>query len=167
MKVISYGAAKTVTGSTHMLVLDDKKILIDCGLFQGVDEEKSEELGFDPKEVDAVLLTHAHIDHCGRLPMLVKNGFKGKIYCTNPTYELSRLMLLDTAKVMLENYKSHMRRFQRGSIKEMPLEPLYDEDMSSIFRHYFCPKYIISFIVRRYDPKGKTHSNRRAKKRNG
>jgi metallo-beta-lactamase family protein len=117
MKVISYGAAKTVTGSAHMLILDDKKILIDCGLFQGVDEEKSEELGFDPKEVDAVLLTHAHIDHWGRLPMLVKNGFKGKIYCTNPTYELSRLMLLDTAKVMLENYKSHMRRFQRGSIK--------------------------------------------------
>ncbi len=128
MKVISYGAAKTVTGSAHMLLLEDKKILVDCGLFQGVDEEKSEELGFDPKEVDAVLLTHAHIDHCGRIPMLVKNGFRGKIYCTRPTYELSRLMLLDTAKVMLENYKSHMKRFQRGALKEMPLEPLYDED---------------------------------------
>ncbi len=128
MKVISYGAVKTVTGSAHMLILDNKKILIDCGLFQGADEKKSEELGFDPKEVDGVLLTHAHIDHCGRIPMLVKNGFKGKIYCTNPTYELSRLMLLDTAKVMLENYKSHLKRFQRGSLKDMPEEPLYDED---------------------------------------
>ncbi len=128
MKVISYGAAKTVTGSAHMLIIDDKKILIDCGLFQGVDEEQSEELGFDPKEVDAVLLTHAHIDHCGRIPMLVKYEFKGKIYCTRPTYELSRLMLLDTAKVMLEHYKSAMKRFQRGTLKDMPVEPLYDED---------------------------------------
>jgi Predicted exonuclease of the beta-lactamase fold involved in RNA processing len=126
MKVISYGAAKTVTGSAHMLILDDKKILIDCGLFQGVDEQKSEELGFDPKEVDVVLLTHAHIDHCGRIPMLIKNGFKGKIYCTNPTYELSRLMLLDTAKVMLENYKSNMRRFQRGSIKSKQINDIQE-----------------------------------------
>lgn len=80
MRVIPYGGAKRVTGSCFYVEVRDVRLLIDCGMFQGEDEEKNyQPFTFDPKKLDYVILTHAHIDHCGRIPLLVKEGFKGKI----------------------------------------------------------------------------------------
>ncbi|MCL4322152.1 MAG: MBL fold metallo-hydrolase [Deltaproteobacteria bacterium] len=128
MIIKSFGAAKNVTGSCHLLT-DDKdgiNIMVDCGLFQERDfEDKNYELGFDPKKVDYLILTHAHIDHCGRIPFLVKSGFKGQILCTKPTYQLSKVLLLDTGKIMFENYKYELKKSLRKNEKKPEL--LYDE----------------------------------------
>ncbi len=107
MNITFLGAAGTVTGSSYLLTTDNgEKILIDMGMFQGNEEIMSinnEPLQFDPKSIDAVILTHAHIDHNGRLPMLAKHGYKGPIYMTEATQLLSELTLLDSAKIAAEN----------------------------------------------------------------
>src|SRR5579871_3231569 len=100
MKVSFHGADRDVTGSCHLLEAAGKKILIDCGMLQGsreLDEENARPFGFDAQEIDTVLLTHAHLDHCGRLPLLVKRGFKGEIIATAATAELARLVIMDAA----------------------------------------------------------------------
>jgi metallo-beta-lactamase family protein len=100
MKLSFHGAAEGVTGSCHLLQTGGHRILVDCGLFQGnreLHEDNSAPLGFDPASLDCVLLTHAHLDHCGRLPLLVKRGFRGQIVATKATCELARLVLLDAA----------------------------------------------------------------------
>lgn len=126
MRVIPYGGAKRVTGSCFYVEVRDVRLLIDCGMFQGEDEEKNyQPFTFDPKKLDYVILTHAHIDHCGRIPLLVKEGFKGKIICTEPTAKLSRFMLLDASKVMYENYKTLLKKLVRTG--KVPREPLYEE----------------------------------------
>lgn len=90
----SFGAAGQVTGSCHLLEINDTKILIDCGMFQGEDKDRNEDpFGFDPASIDFLLVTHAHLDHIGRIPLLVKQGFKGEILCTRATFAISRLML--------------------------------------------------------------------------
>ena len=103
MKIKFCGAAQTVTGSCHLITLDnDYKILLDCGLFQGhagALDELNSSWHFDPKEIDVMILSHAHIDHCGRIPKLVKDGFKGLIYCTHGTRDLANIMLMDTAHI--------------------------------------------------------------------
>lgn len=101
LKLSFFGAAETVTGSCYLLESDNHKILVDCGLFQGVDvyERNYENFDFDPREVDCVILTHAHMDHSGLLPKLVRNGFSGKIFLTPPTAQLSEILLLDAAKI--------------------------------------------------------------------
>ncbi len=128
MKVIPYGGAKTVTGSCFYVEARGLKLLIDCGMFQGLEERKNHEpFPFDPKEIDYLVLTHAHIDHCGRIPLLVREGFKGKIISTEPTAKLARLMLLDASKVMYENYKTALKKLQRtGKVPEPPLYEEYD-----------------------------------------
>ncbi|MFA6528825.1 MAG: MBL fold metallo-hydrolase, partial [Candidatus Gracilibacteria bacterium] len=91
MQFISYGAAREVTGSKHMIIVNGKKVLLDCGSFQGHRDEakeKNKNLPFKAAELDAVILSHAHIDHSGNLPTLVKQGFKGTIYCTQATKDL-------------------------------------------------------------------------------
>ena len=101
----SYGATQEVTGSCHLLNVDGFRLLIDCGLYQGDINnyfKNWEEFGFSAKNVDAVILTHAHLDHCGRLPKLIKEGFKGKIYTTPPTAELVAIVLADNLKIMAE-----------------------------------------------------------------
>lgn len=101
----SYGAAGEVTGSCHLLQVDGFRLLIDCGLYQGGEDnyfKNWEEFGFVAKNVDAVILTHAHLDHCGRLPKLVKEGFSGKIYTTPPTAKLTEIVLADNLKIMAE-----------------------------------------------------------------
>lgn len=98
----SFGAAKNVTGSCHLLCVDDEQYLLDCGIFQGNPElevKNMEEFGFDPKEISHVLLSHAHADHSGRLPLLVRQGFNGNIYCTSATRDLSHVILTDAVKV--------------------------------------------------------------------
>jgi len=128
--VISYGAAETVTGSCHLLELENgEQILIDCGMFQGGEEERNAEaFGFDPAQVDFLLLTHAHLDHCGRVPKLVKEGFAKTIVATRPTFDLAEVILLDSAKIMLEDYETRFKKeLRRGSEGEVA-PPLYGED---------------------------------------
>ena len=104
--VQSYGATKVVTGSAHLLSLDNgTKILIDCGMFQGENEDKnSQPLEFDASEVDYLIFTHAHLDHVGRSPILFKNGFRGEVIATKPTLNLARIIMLDSAHLMKEEY---------------------------------------------------------------
>src|SRR3954453_9275879 len=106
------GAAETVTGSQYLLDTGRAKVLIDCGMFQGPPEERIRNavpFAYDPKEVDAMLLTHAHLDHCGQIPRLVKSGFAGPIYATAGTIELAALVLLDSGKLQQEFAKREMR----------------------------------------------------------
>ncbi len=120
------GAAGEVTGSRHLLTLPGGKLLLDCGMFQGHREEsdaKSRRFLFKPEEVDAVLLSHAHIDHCGTLPLLVKQGFKGPIYCTLATAELSKLLLLDSAHIQDQDAYFWNKRHPGKAIL-----PMYNND---------------------------------------
>ncbi|WP_201353325.1 MBL fold metallo-hydrolase RNA specificity domain-containing protein [Hydrogenimonas urashimensis] len=126
--VQSFGAAEEVTGSCHLLKLrNGLRILIDCGMFQGEgeDEKNRQHFGFDPRKVDILLITHAHLDHVGRIPKLVKEGFDGIIVATKATFELAQVVLFDSAKLMEEEYRTRYRKAQRrGEEKSVP-KPLY------------------------------------------
>ena len=130
MKITFHGAARTVTGSKHLLTLDSgKKILLDCGMFQGMGKETltlNKEWGFDPSEIDHVIVSHAHIDHTGLLPKLVKDGYKGKIYCTPATANLAKLLLVDSAHIQ-EADVLHINKRRAKDNRELE-EPLYTED---------------------------------------
>lgn len=126
MKLSFHGAAGGVTGSCYLLDTGGKRILIDCGLFQGSDEDEahnSGDFGFDPASVDILLLTHAHLDHCGRIPLLVKRGFTGEIIATAATRDLARLVLLDAARINEEDAARAARQLRRHG--EKAPEPLY------------------------------------------
>src|SRR5438270_64429 len=123
--VTFWGAARTVTGSMHRLDANGHATLLDCGLFQGrraESRERNEQFPFRPKEIDAVVLSHAHIDHCGNLPNLVRQGFAGPIYCTPVTRALAGVMLGDAAKIQEEDAAYLNRRREKGEPK---VEPLY------------------------------------------
>lgn len=139
MKIAFHGAARTVTGSKHLLTLKNgKKILLDCGMFQGMGKDTdvlNREFGFDPAEVDAMILSHAHIDHSGLIPRLVKQGFGGKIFCTDTTRELSALLLEDSAEIQESDVKYHNKtsRMQGAPL----LQPLYTvEDAKNCMRQF-------------------------------
>lgn len=107
MKITFFGAAQGVTGSKHLIESNGYKILLDCGLHQGKRQEAYElnkTLPFDAKIIDAMILSHAHADHCGMIPMLVKAGFKNKIFTTPTTADIARLIMLDSAKVQMSDY---------------------------------------------------------------
>lgn len=126
MKLTSHGAALEVTGSRHLLEVNGKKILLDCGLFQGHRKdafEKNSHFDFDPAEIDSVVLSHAHIDHSGNIPTLVKRGFTGIVYCTEATESLCNVMLLDSAYIQ-ESDAEYMSRKHADTALE-PIEPLY------------------------------------------
>ncbi len=128
MKLSFHGADRSVTGSCHMVECSGKTMLIDCGLDQGdpqSDEVNAADFGFDPASVDFLLLTHAHLDHCGRIPLLVKRGFKGEIIATPATRELARLVLLDSAHQQEEEAKSRARRAELLGERGAAKEPLY------------------------------------------
>src|SRR5271154_4937108 len=130
MKIAFHGAARTVTGSKHLLTLKNgKKYLLDCGMFQGMGPETdtlNREWGFTPSEVDYLILSHAHIDHCGLIPKLVKDGFGGKIFCTPATKELTSVLLEDSANIQQEDIKfANKRRIAEG---QSYLQPLYNEE---------------------------------------
>ncbi|MDR1579902.1 MAG: MBL fold metallo-hydrolase [Synergistaceae bacterium] len=127
VKIGFLGAAGEVTGSCYLLQTDKSRILVDCGMFQGryADDRNDDEFDFSPANIDAVVLTHAHIDHSGRLPLLVKRGFKGEIWATDPTIELVAVLLRDTAKLMGEESEWKNRKNARKGIP--PVKPAYGE----------------------------------------
>ncbi len=130
MKITFCGAARTVTGSKHLLTTDKgKNILLDCGMFQGEGHNTlpfNSHWGFDPRTVDYVILSHAHIDHTGLLPKLYKDGFTGKVYATAGTVALCEIMLLDSARIQESDLKYiNKRKIEKG---QKPIEPLYDEE---------------------------------------
>ena len=129
MQIGFYGAAKTVTGSQYLLMVNGKKILIDCGLFQGKREEsyaKNRNFEFDPSEIDHLVLTHAHIDHSGNIPNLVRSGFKGEIHATSATTELCKIMLNDSA--FLQEKDTEFVNKIRAKQHKPPFKPLYTKE---------------------------------------
>jgi metallo-beta-lactamase family protein len=127
IRLSCHGAAKQVTGSCHLIETDSARVLIDCGLFQGgreLAEENAQDFGFDASKIDALLLTHAHLDHCGRIPLLVKRGFRGRIISTAPTRELARLVLTDAAGLQEEEARRAERHAHHRGDAEPP-QPLY------------------------------------------
>ncbi len=114
MTLSFYGAAQEVTGSCHCLETNGKKILVDCGLQQGQDEKDDQKLPFAAADIDFVVLTHAHIDHSGRIPLLVKEGFDGKIFATKATCDLIAIMLRDSAHIQEMDAMRDNRKLKRA-----------------------------------------------------
>ncbi|GBF08126.1 beta-lactamase-like protein [Deinococcus aerius] len=131
MHLQSLGAALTVTGSAHLLTTPRGSVLIDCGMFQGgedLEARNREPFPFDPPDLAAVILTHAHLDHVGRLPLLVRQGYRGPVYCTAPTAALAETVLLDSARLQVEGFRQALRKARRTGREAEVQEPLYDED---------------------------------------
>lgn len=128
MKISFHGACREVTGSCILIEAPQQRFLVDCGVFQGehfVSGRNFQDFKFNPETIDFVLLTHAHMDHCGRLPKLFKDGFRGKVYCTEATRDLTQLMLLDSARIILRE------------AQENGHEPLYvEEDVTGIIDNF-------------------------------
>ncbi|MCK9491004.1 MAG: MBL fold metallo-hydrolase [Sulfurimonas sp.] len=129
-RVTPYGAAQSVTGSCHLVELLGLKILIDCGMFQGEFglEKNYDDFEFDVNEIDYLIITHGHLDHIGRVPKLVKDGFNGVIIATQATKEIANIMLNDSAKILKEEYKTLRRKAKRRGDEKRITEPLYTID---------------------------------------
>ncbi len=128
MKIAFHGAARTVTGSKHLITLNNnKKILLDCGMFQGLGRDTfplNNSFGFDAASVNYLLLSHAHIDHCGLIPKLVKEDFKGKIFCTPATADLAKVLLMDSAEIQRDDIKFTNKKRAKQGLE--PFDVLYD-----------------------------------------
>ncbi|WP_125153853.1 MBL fold metallo-hydrolase RNA specificity domain-containing protein [Clostridium rectalis] len=137
MQIEFYGAAGCVTGSCHLLKIKGKNILLDCGLYQGKDEKErgNETFNFNPKNIHYVILSHAHIDHCGRIPLLYKQGFKGDIICTEGTKDLSNIMLKDSGHIQEMDIEWKNRKRMR--LGQSPLEPLYTSKLAELSTYLF------------------------------
>ena len=143
MKLTFCGAARTVTGSQHLLEVNGQRILLDCGLFQGHRFDtyaRNQSFLYDPKTVDVLVLSHAHIDHSGNIPNLVKHGFNGDIVCTSATRDLASAMLLDSAHIQ-EGDVEYLNR-KRAKKGEPPVPPLYTEDDVRDCVSLFMPREI-------------------------
>lgn len=143
MKLSFHGAARSVTGSRHMLEVPGFRLLLDCGLFQGRREEalrQNRDLGFDPQSLGAVLLSHAHIDHSGALPVLPRHGFSGKVYVTRATADLAGIMLEDSARVQESDCRYVNKKEQRRG--RACVRPFYDgDDVHKIIRRFEGERY--------------------------
>src|SRR5512143_2856386 len=128
MKITFHGAAQEVTGSMHLIEVNDKRVLLDTGMFQGRRNdtyERNLKFPFDPTTIDALVLSHAHIDHSGNIPNLVKQGYKGDIYATFATRDLCAVMLLDSAHIQESDVEFvNKKRDRKG---EPPVQPLYTQ----------------------------------------
>jgi metallo-beta-lactamase family protein len=150
MHITFHGAARHVTGSKHLLQLNNgTNILLDCGMFQGMGEQTgdmNEHFGFNPKKVNHLVLSHAHIDHCGLIPRLVAEGFSGPIYCTPATMDLARILLLDSAKIQEQDASfTNKHRAKKGL---PPLEVLYtEEDAIQAMRQFKIVEYHEEFNI--------------------
>ena len=145
MKLSFLGAAQNVTGSRHMLEANGVKILVDCGFYQErqFKDRNWDKFPVEPSQIDAVLLTHAHLDHCGLLPKLAKEGFKGPIYCTDATAEIAKIILLDSAHLQEEDAEYKKKRHAKeGREGPKPVKPLYTiEDAEACFPQFSTVKY--------------------------
>lgn len=137
MKITFFGAAQNVTGSKHLIQSQGYNLLLDCGLYQGKRETSNElnrNLPFSANQINAVILSHAHLDHCGTLPILIKNGFQGKIYCTGATADISKYILEDCATIQEQDamyFNKHLKK------KENPISPIYTkEDVEKTLSHF-------------------------------
>lgn len=142
MKITFCGASKTVTGSNYLIEAEDKKLLLDCGMFQGSAREEQmnfESFIYNPKDIDYLILSHAHIDHSGRIPKLVKEGFNGKIYTTHATYDLCEIMLMDSANIGMQDAEWENRKRVRKGLT--PIEPLYNTNDVKESLKLFKPVY--------------------------
>lgn len=140
MRIKFCGASSGVTGSCHLLTTENHKVLLDCGQFQGGKAQEAlnyEPFPFDPKEVECVILSHAHIDHCGRIPLLVKRGFTGKIYCTDATADLLDVMLKDSGFIHEKDAEWKSKRAARAG--KPPVEPLYTYEDAVKALEYVVP----------------------------
>ena len=159
-KITFLGAVGEVTGSNYLIESNGSRVLVDCGMHQGLDADRlnAEELAFNPADIDAVILTHAHIDHSGRLPQLVKQGFKGRIWATDPTIDLVSVLLYDTARLMAEEAEWKTRKNARKGLP--PVKPSYGEkDVDETLKrfeyiHYDDRVDIIPGISARYRDAG-------------
>ena len=145
IKLTFLGAAQNVTGSCYLVEADSSSVLIDCGMYQERDfkQRNWEPFPFQPASLDAVLLTHAHVDHCGLVPKLVKDGFKGRIYCTEATADIVQIVLLDSARIQREDAEHKKKRHEREGRKgPYPAVPLYTvEDVENSFALFESAKY--------------------------
>jgi metallo-beta-lactamase family protein len=143
MEIKVLGAAKGVTGSCYSLVSEENNILVDCGMFQGgkdMEKRNYEGFGFSPRKYKVLLLTHAHLDHCGRIPLLVKNGFRGKIYCTDATKALAFVIMTDSAKIAEEDTKNENKRRAKENLP--PRKPIYSlRDVDDAMKLFATVKY--------------------------
>jgi len=152
MKLQSFGAAREVTGSRHLLEVNGKRIFLDFGMFQGHRKEsdiKNRNFPFDASKIDAVILSHAHIDHSGGLPLLVKNGFRGPIYSTFATRDLCNYMLMDSAYIQEKDaeYMKEKMAKKKGAAKA-PVEPLYTvDDAQRCLGQFYGVGYERAFVV--------------------
>ena len=150
MKIAFHGAARTVTGSKHLLQLHNgKNILLDCGMFQGLGKETfamNSHWGFDPTCLAYVIISHAHIDHVGLLPKLVKDGFKGNIYCTTQTVELAKILMMDSAHIQEADVEHVNRKNEKRGLP--PEEPLYTtDDVPEVYPHMVAVPYDTPFKI--------------------
>ena len=146
MQISFHGAAQTVTGSKHLITLNSgNKILLDCGLFQGHGSDTdslNRDFGFNPKDIDYLILSHAHIDHSGLIPRFVSQGFKGQILATPATYDLCKIMLLDSAKIQESDIK-YVNKKRKNANKAL-FEPLYTiEDALTALTFFKKVKYSV------------------------
>ena len=143
MKLSFYGAARSVTGSRHLIETSTSRLLLDCGMFQGRREEaarQNRELGFEPKSLSAVLLSHAHIDHSGALPVLAKHGFSGKVHMTRASADLAAIMLQDAARIQ-ESDCAYVNKKERRRGKQC-IRPFFDsDDVEAITRRFAGARY--------------------------
>jgi metallo-beta-lactamase family protein len=145
-KLTFLGAARNVTGSCYLLETQDARVLVDCGLYQErkYQERNWQPFPFYPQSIDAVFLTHAHLDHCGLLPKLVRDGYRGKIYCTRATAELAEIILLDAAQLQAEDVafkkERHKKEGRRGPYPEIPLYTV--EDVEAVKPHFSTVEYL-------------------------
>lgn len=161
MRIKFCGAAREVTGSAHLLTLDDGfTILLDCGLYQGADkdmEDFNREWLFEPSSIDCMILSHAHIDHSGRIPGFVKQGYNGDIHCTHATESLCAIMLLDSAKIQVADAEYENKRAKKRDKHAKKIEPLYTpEDVQRClnlfvghgYEHWFKIRHDVEVLFR-------------------
>jgi len=150
MDITFHGAAQTVTGSQHLLTINGRKLLLDCGLYQGARQEamlRNRTFLFEPNKVDALILSHAHIDHAGNIPSLVKKGYRGPIYATPATQDLSEHMLCDSGRIQESDAEfANKRAAKRG--ESGGIQPLYtEEDAKQALQHFTSRRYEQAFEV--------------------